>query len=160
MPPGGSPRHVARPNVYFRPASWDDTVELKLTMPSLLEQAFGGDHDACRAAVQAEVDRLVRKAHGDNKTKGVGYAGRKRVLKTKHTRRANSYEQFGSRNPRFCAAGDPKVAARMLAQHRAFQSAYRRAWDQWVAGNRDVLFPYGAWKMVDTHRARCHPPPS
>jgi hypothetical protein len=73
--------------------------------------------------VQAELDKLVRKAHADNSRKGLGYLRAKRVIKTPHTKRASSFETFGSRVPSFCAAGTPRLRVRCgLAMHREGRS--------------------------------------
>ena len=151
---------VKRPDLYFRADNpqWPDEVELPIVMPALLERAYGS-HESCREVVQAELDKLVRKAHADNSRKGLGYLGAKRVLKTPHTKRASSFELFGSRVPSFSAAGDSTVARAMLEQRREFHRAYHQAWQAWARGDRCVMFPYGTWKMHVAHGARCHPPP-
>ena len=87
------------------------------------------------------------------------YLGATRVLKTRHTKRAKSYETFGSLTPTFCAAGDPEVAHAMIEKRREFRRAYDQAWNAWTNGDRNVVFPYGTWKMCALHDARCHPPP-
>lgn len=152
---------VKRPDFYFDPnnPNWPDEVEIPIMMPKLLQEAFA-TQAAARQAIQAEVDKLVRKAHRENK---IGYAGAKRVMKTPHTRRASSAEPFGARVPTFATAGDPEVARRMVEERRSFRVAYRAAWQRWKAGEHDVIFPAGTWKMRVYHAARCAPgrsPPS
>jgi len=151
---------VKRPEVYFSANNpdWPDEIDIPIVIPQLLKDEYGCD-EACRAAVQAELDRLVKKAHADNKREGRGYLGAKRVLKTKHTSRASSYERFGSRTPTFAAAGNREVAEAMVEARRAFHAAYRKAWRGWRDGDRKVVFPYGTWKMRVYHAALCHPPP-
>jgi REP element-mobilizing transposase RayT len=151
---------VKRPELYLDPSNpqWPDEVTISIEMPPTLEQAFTS-HDACRETMQARLDQLVRKAHADNLREGRGYMGAKRVLKSPHTRRASSYEPFGSRNPTFAVAGNREAARAMILRRRAFHSAYRLAWQRWRRGERDVVFPYGTWKMLHYHAARCHPPP-
>jgi hypothetical protein len=149
---------VKRPDFYFDPNNpdWPDEVEIPIVMPKLLDEAFETE-DAAREAIQAKLDELVQKAHRDNVTKGRGYAGAKRVIKTPHTCRASSHEPFGSRNPTFAAAGNPDVASKMVQQRRAFRSAYQTAWLAWKAGDHTVIFPRGTWKMRVYHAACCEP---
>ena len=66
---------------------------------------------------------------------------------------------YGSRNPTFAARGNAELAARLVARRRAFRVAYRHAWGEWKRGNRDVVFPFGTYKMRVVYNARCHPPP-
>jgi hypothetical protein len=149
-----------RPNHYLRADNpqWPDEVELRIEMPALLEEAYGSQ-DAARAALAAETAKLVKQAHEKNATTGRGYAGAKRVLASSHTRRANTPEPYGSRNPTFAARGNAELAARLAARRRAFRAAYHRAWTEWSQGNRNVVFPFGTYKMRVVFNARCHPPP-
>lgn len=151
---------VPRPDFYFDPdnPNWPDEVSIPIVMPAMLTKAYGSEEGA-RQAIQAELDERIRKAHAKNKRSGRGYAGAKRVLKTPHTARARSYEAFGARTPTFAAAGNGAVAAAFVQRRREFLQAYRRAWTDWKAGMRDVLFPFGTWKMRCYHAAPCHAPP-
>ena len=151
---------VKRPAVYFDPNNplWPDEVSIPIVMPPMLRDAYGSD-DAAREVLQAEVDKLVQRAHRENEIAGTGYAGRKRVLKTPHTRRAKSFEPFGRRNPTFAAAGDPEVAARMVKQRRTFLADYRVALLAWRGGDRTAVFPPGTWNMRLHHAVACSPNP-
>jgi hypothetical protein len=151
---------VKRPDFYFDPNNpkWPDEVTIPIVMPAMLTKTYGSE-EAAREAIQAKLDELIRKAHADNKRNGRGYAGRKRVLKTPHTTRARSYEEFGGRVPTFSAAGDGAVAANFVRKRREFLEDYRQAWNGWKAGARDVVFPHGTWKMRLCHAARCLAPP-
>ena len=142
---------VMRPDFYFNPNNpkWPEEVTLRIVMPRILGEAFKNHEDA-RQAVQVQLDNLVRRAHRDRKT-GLGYAGAKRILKMRHTRRASSREPFGSRNPTFAAAGNLDVARTLVDRRRAFLSAYRAAWRAWKAGDRSTIFPLGSWKMRAQH---------
>jgi hypothetical protein len=151
---------VSRPDFYFDPnnPNWPDEVAIPIVMPKMLTDTFGSEQ-AAREAIQAKLDELIRKAHAENKRAGRGYAGHKRVLKTPHTTRARSYEHFGSRTPTFAAAGNAAVAANFIRRRREFLEDYRRAWISWRAGERDIVFPFGTWKMRHHHAAPCHSPP-
>ena len=150
---------VERPEGYFdrQNPMWPESISIPIEMPDILREAYETDEEA-RDAIQAVLDARIRKAHADNKLKGRGYLGAKRVLKTPHTSRASSFERFGSRTPTFAAAGNPTVAAEMVRRLRAFRTAYRDAWSAWKAGARAVVFPHGTWSMRVYHGASCEPP--
>jgi hypothetical protein len=60
-------------------------------------------------------------------------------------------------NPRVAAADRwERIAA--LLQLKAFLRAYRRAWQQFRAGVRDVLFPAGTYRLRVQLRLACAPP--
>ena len=151
---------VRRPDGYFDAANpeWPDEITIPIVMPELALEAYGSE-EAAREAIQVEMDRLVRKAHDENLRAGRGYAGAKRVLKASHTKRANSPEPIGARNPTFAARGNRSVASAFVARLREFRRMYRKAWGAWKSGRHDVLFPPGTWKMREYHAARCHSPP-
>jgi len=76
-----------------------------------------------------------------------------------HTKRAKSYEVFGSLNPQFSAAGNRAAATEAVKRLRAFKAQYARALAAWTAGNRRACFPAGTWWMRVCHGARCGPGP-
>ena len=109
---------VQRPKVYFDPKHWPDEVTIPIVMPKQLEERYGS-HDACRRAIQTEVDRHVRAAHAENQQRGCGYLGAKRVLRQPHTARPQSEERAGSLSPTFATAGDRAVVAQRAVQSSA-----------------------------------------
>ena len=151
---------VKRPKMYFNPKNpdWPDEIEIPIVMPRMLLDAYGTE-DNCRAIIKREVDKLVRQAHRKNEKTSRGYAGPKRILRMRHTRRASSYESFGSRTPNFAAAGNLEVARTLIARRRAFLSQHREALQRWRAGDHGAVFPPGTWKMRVVHSARCSPHP-
>ena len=81
------------------------------------------------------------------------------VLRLPHTKRARSYEVFGSLNPQFAAAGNRAAATEAVRRLRAFKAQYARALAAWTAGDRTACFPEGTWWMRVCHGARCGPGP-
>ncbi len=151
---------VARPPFFFDPTNpqWPEWIELKLEMPEMLIEHYGS-LEAAQKAIEDEVRVLEREALQKSKQSGRPFAGARRVLRTKHTVRANSDEELGSRNPRFAAGGDPEAKAAAIRKFRAFDRAYDVALAAWRAGDRQVIFPAGTWWMRVHHGARCQPPP-
>jgi hypothetical protein len=90
---------------------------------------------------------------------GLSFVGPRRVLRLAHTKRAKSYEVFGSLNPQFAAAGNRAAATEAVKRLRAFKAQYARALEAWTAGDRSACFPQGTWWMRVRHGARCGPGP-
>jgi hypothetical protein len=125
---------VKRPTHYFRPNNpeWPEEIELRLEMPAALELDYGPELGT-----------------------GIAFVGPRRLLKLAHTKRAKSYEVFGSLNPQFAAAGNRAAAAEAVKRLRAFAAQYTRALAAWTAGDRSACFPEGTWWMRVCHGARC-----
>lgn len=151
---------VVRPAFYLDPANpyWPDVVEIRLEMPEMLIEHYGSVEKA-QLAIEAEVKRLEREALRRSKAQGRPFAGARRVLRTKHTARASSHEEFGSLSPQFAAGGDADAARSAIQRLRAFNAAYDIALERWTAGDREARFPHGTWWMRVHHGVRCHPPP-
>ena len=150
---------VKRPAHYFDPNNpqWPDVVELELQMPAALTEAYGDEGARARIAERL-VDR-ERAARQRSVQTGKTFLGARRVLKLAFTKRASSYEVFGSLNPQFSAAGDKAVASAAVKRLRAFKAHYDRALRAWTAGERDVCFPHGTRWMRVFHGAPCGPAP-
>jgi hypothetical protein len=56
--------------------------------------------------------------------------------------------------PRFAAAA-PEVRDALLARWKAFQQAYRDAWERWRKGSRRVVFPEGTYQLRVEHGVVC-----
>ena len=50
-----------------------------------------------------------------------------------------------------------RIAA--ILELKVFRKAYRETRTKYAAGERDVEFPYGTYKVVRTYAVRCGPPP-
>jgi hypothetical protein len=150
---------ATRPAHYFDPdnSSWPDVVELQLQMPTTLELDYGVELAQTRIAER--VRQREHRAWQESKRTGLPFLGARRVLRQASTKRARSYETFGSRNPQFAAAGHRRAAAEAVRRMRAFNAQYDRALAAWTAGKRTVRFPQGTWWMRVCHGARCGPGP-
>jgi REP element-mobilizing transposase RayT len=151
---------VPRPKGFFDPENeaFPDVAEIRVRMPQVLVDAYGSEEEA-RALIADRVRELERQARDALQAEGRTFVGVRGVLRTKHTKRATSWEDFGSRNPQFAAAGDREASRAAVARIRAFNTDYESALDRWRAGDRDVVFPRGTWWMRVHHNVRCHPPP-
>ena len=145
---------VKRPRAYFRAnnAQWSDTIELTLTLPPSLEESYSAE--ALREAVQEELERQERMAHGEIQKRGWRILGADRIRRLSPYRRATSFELLRDRNPTFAVGrGQKKMFFEAVVELRAFRRAYREALEQWRAGLRSVVFPQGTWCMCRVHGA-------
>jgi hypothetical protein len=150
---------VKRPKHYFDPddVQWPDVLELRLEMPVVLELDYG--LELARERIAERVRDKQHQAWNQAKRTGRSFVGPRRVLKLPHTKRAKSYEVFGSLNPQFAAAGNRAAATEAVRRLRAFKAQYTHALRAWTDGDRNARFPVGTWWMRVCHGARCGPGP-
>ena len=150
---------VKRPTHYFDAdhAKWPEELELRLEMPVALELDYGPE--LARQRIAERVRDKQHQAWNEAKRTGRSFVGPRRLLKVLHTRRAKSYEVFGSLNPQFAAAGHRGAARQAVTRLRAFKAQYQQALQKWMAGDRNACFPEGTWWMRVGHGARCGPGP-
>ena len=150
---------VKRPKHYFDPENpeWPEELELRLEMPAALELDYGAE--LARERIAERVRDKQHQAWNRAKRSGLSFIGPRRVLKLAHTKRATSYEVFGSLNPQFAASGNRAAAGEAVTRLRAFKAQYARALRAWTTGDRSACFPQGTWWMRVYHGARCGPGP-
>jgi hypothetical protein len=146
---------VKRPTHYFDPnnSEWPEELELRLEMPVALQLDYGPE--LARARIAERVRDKEHQAWSEVKRTGRSFVGPRRVLKLPHTKRATSYEVFGSLNPQFAAAGNRVAATEAVTRLRAFKAQYQQALARWMDGDREACFPAGTWWMRVCHGARC-----
>ena len=90
---------VQRPAHYFDPnnPNWPEVIERRLQMPVTLELDYGPE--LARERIAERVRQRRHQAWNKAKRTGIAFAGPRRVLRLPHTKRAKSYEAFGSLNP-------------------------------------------------------------
>jgi len=150
---------VKRPKHYFDPDNpeWPEELELRLEMPVALQLDYGSD--LARERISERVRSKRHEAWNEAKRAGRSFVGPRRVLNVAYTKRAKSYEVFGSLNPQFAAAGHRGAATEAVKRLRAFKEQYQHALAKWMAGDRNACFPEGTWWMRVCHGARCGPAP-
>ncbi|MEM9191997.1 MAG: hypothetical protein AAGF12_22680 [Myxococcota bacterium] len=137
---------------------WPHAVEFRIEWPEVVLEQM--KEEEARRRLAAGVRYQERKAWRQAKERGYSFSNPKRIVRQKHTRRARSWETFGSRNPRFSAAGDLEAALAAIERNRKFDRQYDQALELWRSGDRRrAVFPHGTWKMRIVHNARCRPPP-
>lgn len=150
---------VKRPRHYFDPKnpSWPEVIELRLQMPTALELDYGTE--LAQKRIAARVREREHRAWQESKRTGIAFVGASRVRRQAPTKRARSYEAFGSIDPQFAAAGYRAAASEAVRRLRAFNAQYDKALAAWTTGRRAVLFPEGTWWMRVCHGVRCGPAP-
>lgn len=150
---------LERPERFFsKDGQMPESVEVTFELPSSLVEEHG--EAGARRALSKNLAAKEKMARAKIRARGIKFLGKHRVRKASPFRRAKSHEVFGALNPRWATVGGGKEAyLRAAEEYREFQAAYREAWDRWVTGDRDVVFPYGTWLMRVLHGVRCAPPP-
>ena len=152
-------RIVRRPARYFSPTGeMPETAELRIELCEMLVETHG--EAASRRLVADALEAQEKAARAEVRARGHAFLGARRVRKASPYKRAKAYEVFGALDPNWATKGGGKEAYLEEAErYRTFQADYRRAWDRWASGDRDVIFPFGTWVMRVRHGARCAEPP-
>jgi putative transposase len=144
---------VARASAYFDERGRSPAeLTLRVVAPSVIR----GDGRALEwiRRLRSAIAAKVGDAHRQMRRASRAFAGRAAVLAQSCVARATSYAPKRGLIPTV-AAKDSAARIAMLAMQRAFRRAYRTAVDQWKAGARDALFPFGTWWMRVHHGAVC-----
>jgi len=153
---------VKRPEVYFDPnnkeKNWPDAIELRIVMPEMLLRQYGGLKEA-QQALKSRCEALAEKARAERRRRGLAFGTPASAVQSKFTRRSSGYEVFGALRPTFATGGDPEAAEQAREARAHFLSEYARCMALWRAGDRNVIWPPGTWKMRVQHSCPCHPPP-
>lgn len=145
---------ATRPDVYFDPKGWPQTVTLRLTMPQL----SGVTDEQAREMIAAEADRLESEARYNARAEGKTFMGAFKAAHISPRKRSTTREPRNTRNPTFAVGRDNREAYVAVATSlREFRRRYREALAQWRDGIRDVLFPPGTYVMAWLHHANVAP---
>ncbi|MEZ4340693.1 MAG: transposase [Sandaracinaceae bacterium] len=147
-----------RPGFFFDPTSWEHEASLAVTLPPRLLAEYGEEEARRRIAI--EVKRQVAAAHADIRAKRWRVLGPVAARNVSPYRRAKTWETFGVIHPHF-AAGPGCIDERIDAALElvTFRQEYRACWRRYLAGERDVVFPYGTYLMRVRHGVRVADPP-
>jgi hypothetical protein len=129
---------ATRPHHFFRKGgSMPEKVSLRVTIPPELGPADDVIREVC-----AGIERVEQLVAEERTRTGGSIVGRRRILAQSWKDSPSSVEPRRVGRPRFAGGVDVRVPA--LEQYRAFQYAYKRAREQWLAGV-DVRFPAGTY---------------
>lgn len=150
----GERREIEMPDVFF-----DDEGELPdgLPLEFCRPRIFNALSDTeLQARLLEQVAKLVKRAREDMRLRRLPFVGRNAVLRQSVDAIPKSPALRRNPSPRIAAKSTPaRVAAirRMLE----FVSQYRKAWLEWRAGIRAVLFPLGTYALRIHARVACVP---
>jgi len=136
----GKVRWVKRPRWLFS-KKMPEQVPLKLTLPPALKHL--PLDEGIRVLEQAVADR-EQKIHAERAAKGLGYMGRRALLKQDPYSSPPSEQPFGKLNPRVKCA-DPQRRKARLEELKRFWQAHAEARARVLQGERDVVFPPGTF---------------
>ena len=151
----GTTMKASRPRWFFdEEGSMPAEVELVLQRPPGFEELSQEEWaDVLRTAIRA------REAHVASERAGKRVLGRKAVLAQSPFDRPDTHEPRRQLSPRVAAKNKGR-RIEALRRHRAFLIAYREAFARLRAGERDVVFPAGTYKLARLGLVRCAAPPA
>jgi REP element-mobilizing transposase RayT len=148
----GQTLKAKRPSPYFdEDGDMPKEAELTLTTPHAFLNMRGDDYmkdlrDAIREKEQTIQEEMNRK--------GQSFLGVAAIMRQKYTDRSHKTDPHGEISPRI-ACKDKWTRIEVLAKLTGFIVEYKEALEKWKAGKRDVLFPYGTYKMKIHAHVRC-----
>jgi putative transposase len=140
----GRTRTVKRPRGFFSPdGNMPEEVTLRVERPDGFEELSDTDWIAkIEDAVRGEEER----AREERRTSGRGVLGRKAVLRARPTDSPQTIEPRRTLRP-CVACRESGRRIRELADLVAFRAKRREALARHLEGERDVLFPYGTYRV-------------
>ncbi len=144
-----------RPTQWFHSSNpeWTAEAALPISVPPSIHEA---DVNAFRQAISDELTKLETAAHARIPKNKV--LGAKLVLKINPEQRITSYEPVRQHNPTVAAGrGNREALIKAKIGVREFRQQYRRAFDRWRQGDRNVIFPAGTYAMRVVHGANIAP---
>ena len=152
-------RVVHRPKKFFRDekdgGSWPDTAVLEFSRPPGYD---GMSDEELAALIENEIDEREEHHRQEARRDGKSFMGRREVLEQSRYARPKKPEKRFELSPRV-ACRNKWLRIERLGHDRAWRGSYERALLDWRSGDRDVIFPYGTYKMRVVHNVFCAPPP-
>jgi REP element-mobilizing transposase RayT len=147
------PRVIKKPRKFFTGSQWPDEITLEMKRPPGYDELSDDELAALiESAIQEHEDKARQKVREEGRT----FLGRRRILRESRYHRPTKPREPGI---------TPTVAARnrwrrieALQRNRRWLEAYCAALLRWRAGDRDVVFPHGTYKMRVVHNVACAPP--
>ena len=150
--PFGSKMVFRRPEGFFdENGALPEEVVIEVSRPDILPELSDEELFAVLMRKVKDKEReLVAQAKQDNKR----FLGMRRVLRQRHTDTPASREPRFNLNPRVASRSKwQRIAALQL--NKQWLVAYREAYEKFVAGVRDVLFPDGTYLMRVQYGVAC-----
>ena len=149
------PLTIKRPPKFFRGeddgGDWPDEAVLEMTRPPGYDE---WSDDELAGVIKVAIDKREQKFRDEYDAAGKAFMGRRRVREqSRHSSARTPERKFGI---------SPRVACRnkwarieRLQSNKRWLNGYNSALSAWRAGDRDVEFPAGTYKMRVVHGVRC-----
>jgi hypothetical protein len=146
----GPPGIIERPIGFFRENGKAPAItSLKFTVPKSLNM----ETSEMERLVAEREQELRRKA----KTEGTWFLGPRKIRKQPRNSRPRSVEPRRGLNPRV-AGKDKRQRIEVLKRFRDFVASYRAALARYIAGDKDLCFPYGTYGTRVRFGVMCNGP--
>lgn len=150
------PLVIRRPLGFFsKDSGWPDEVTLEFVRPPGFDDL---SDDELAARIAAETEAKEEKARQDMAVRQRRFQGRRSVRRQSRHARPKSESGRGKRSSLF-ATDDVALRRELERGLAAWDDSYAACLERWRAGDRDVVFPYGTYRMRVVHAARCAGPP-
>ena len=158
---GGRVICIKRPRFYYNPRYWPDEVWIRLGIPPPFRHL--GREEYQRLVVEA-TDAREDRIRQEVAREGAQFGTKRRaLLVSPFDRPKNAAKKTPEKQrkitPRI-AAKNAEVRKKKLSELQEFLAAYRAALARFVDGERDVVFPYGTFKMRRYLNVTCAGPPT
>jgi putative transposase len=151
---------VAMPAMFFRGkedgGKWPEMAELTFTRPPGYDEL---SDDELEALIADAIHTREEKVRREYDAAGRKFLGRKAVLAQNRHAKPNKQLPRFNLSPKIACRDEERRIERLL-EHKQWQVDYEAAREQWRAGDRAVIFPYGTYKMRVEHGACCGPAPN
>ena len=153
------PKIIRRPPGFFRDAddggTWPEEVTLTFDRPPGFDEM---SDESLGTLIRANLERREAGLRDEAKKAGKRFMGRKAVLRQSRYAYPSSCEKRFSLRPTV-AAKSRWARVERLQRRKDWYQDYLGCFHELRAGNRDVLFPYGTYKLRSHYRIACRPPP-
>ncbi len=154
----GVPKVVKRPAVFFD-SRMPETIELMIHRPANVRPDL--DDVELRAAVRAAAQHQAGDIRRAIQSQGRGFIGMERCKKLPRNYGTTTKMRPGGWASGFApaiSAPDPETRVRAITELQTFRADHRESMHAYRAGQHDVVFPAGTYKMRVQFGVRCHPP--
>lgn len=151
---------AAKPTKFFRSVEqggeWPMTAELTFARPPGYD---GLSNDELAAIIKLAVETREAKFRLEHDAKKLPFLGREKVLaQSRYASPSTKETRFGI-SPRI-ACHDKWKRIERLELRQQWEPIYSQIRDKWIAGESDVLFPYGTYKLRVEQGVPCMPAPT
>ena len=158
---GGRVIRIERPRFYYNPRQWPDEVYLRLGIPPPFRHLAPEEYQRLiQEAADAREDQIRQQVARE----GARFGTKRRALLVSPFDRPKKAAKTTSAKTRKItpriAAKNPEVRKKKISELQQFLAEYRAALARFVDGERDVVFPYGTFKMRRYLNVTCAGPPA